>query len=335
LGTGTLVIGAGEAGILASAVTGTVPALFASGGPQTVGNAIAWDTNAVQPAFVINGSQNLTLSGNIDLYGTNRTLAISNSAATILSGVILDSIDDAIPAAAGAVTKSGPGILYLDGVMYNGLTDPVGYPIVFGTITNSAGTIAGSGTLAGPVVILSTAAIGAGDAGQIGILTISNNLTLQGSANFRISKTSGGVKTSDLITGISNVVYGGTLVITNTGAGALAIGDSFKLFSAAASSGNFTSITGGNANFTFTPGTGVLSVASLVPTTATNLTFGVSSGKLNLSWPASYLGWALQSNSVNILYPTNWFTIPGSASVTSESLPISTNSGVFFRLVGP
>jgi hypothetical protein len=332
LGTGTLTI---------ETAAGT-PALFASGGPQMVGNNIAFAADVAGPALVINGSNNLTLAGDLDLYGTNRTLEIDNTGAVIMSGVILDSINDGVinsgvSVAPGAFTKTGAGALYLDCVETNSLLDANSNPIIYGAITNSAGAIAGSGTLGGPIVVLSGGAIGAGDPGQIGTLTISNNLTLQGSANFRISKN-GGVKTNDLIAGISNVVYGGTLVVTNTGTNALAVNDTFKLFSAASSSGNFTSITGGAASYTFDPAEGVLTVASLVPTNSTNITFSVSgvNSSLTLSWPASYIGWTLQTNALDVANTNDWFPYPGSGSVTSEVISISqNNSNVFFRLVGP
>jgi hypothetical protein len=330
LGTGTLTI---------ETAAGT-PALFASGGPQLIGNLIQFSADAVGPAFVISGSNALTMAGDLDLYGTNRTLEIDNTGGTVLAGIIVDSINDAVNnsgvgVATAGLAKTGAGALYLDCVETNGLFDEGSYPVLYGPTTASTGLIAGSGTLGGPMTVTSGGTIGAGDAGHIGTLTISNNLTLQGAANFRISK-SGGVRSSDLIAGISNVVYGGTLVVTNVGQGALAVNDTFQLFKAASSSGNFASIASQAATFTFNPATGVLTVTSLISTTPTDISSTVNGGSLNLSWPSGYLGWTLQTNSGDISNPNDWFPYPGSSSVTSEIISISKqNTNVYFRLVGP
>src|SRR5215469_3510577 len=84
----------------------------------------------------------------------------------------------------------------------------------------------------------------------------------------RITKT-GGTPTNDLITAISSANYGGTLIISNITSDAtpLANGDTFTLFSASASSGNFTSIVGSpgpGLAYSFNPANGVLSVVTAV-----------------------------------------------------------------------
>ena len=45
----------------------------------------------------------------------------------------------------------------------------------------------------------------------------------------------------------------------------------------------------------------VTSAPTTLPATGTNITFLVSGSQLTLSWPASYLGWLLQSNSVGLI----------------------------------
>jgi hypothetical protein len=116
----------------------------------------------------------------------------------------------------------------------------------------------------------------------------------------------------------------------------LAVGDTYNLFSATSGSGSFSSIVGPiGVTFAFNAASGVLSVTAVPPTTGTNIIFSASGGKLNLSWPASYLGYALQSNSINLLNTNDWFTIAGSTTNLSASLPIGTNTAVFFRLQFP
>jgi hypothetical protein len=74
----------------------------------------------------------------------------------------------------------------------------------------------------------------------------------------------------------------------------------------------------------------------LVSTTPTNLTFSAANNHLTLSWPANYLGWGLQSNSVGLRAPGSWFTIAGSAATNQIVLSINpAKTNVFYRLVYP
>jgi hypothetical protein len=66
----------------------------------------------------------------------------------------------------------------------------------------------------------------------------------------------------------------------------------------------------------------------------TNITFSVSGGTLNLSWPASHTGWSLQAqtNSRSIGLSNNWTTL-GYEGTNEASLTINPASPtVFFRL---
>jgi autotransporter-associated beta strand protein len=156
----------------------------------------------------------------------------------------------------GGFTKMGSGNVYLD--LGNGYT---------GTTVVSNGFLAGIGSVNGPVLVKSGGIIGAGDTNALGTFTLNTTpLTIQGKAAMRISKT-GNVLTSDLITGISTANYGGLLVISNatTDATILANGDTFTLFSAGASSGNFAGIVGTpgpGLAYSFNPANGVLSVVT-------------------------------------------------------------------------
>jgi autotransporter-associated beta strand protein len=67
---------------------------------------------------------------------------------------------------------------------------------------------------------------------------------------------------------------------------------------------------------------------------AADVTATVSGGQLNLTWPASKLGWTLQTNGIDISQPADWFPYPGSTNLTTISIPVLTNQpNVFFRLV--
>ena len=57
---------------------------------------------------------------------------------------------------------------------------------------------------------------------------------------------------------------------------------------------------------------------------------------LSLSWPPVYLGWMMQSNSVNVAAPGNWYDLSNTAAATNYSLtPDPTRTNVFFRLRHP
>jgi hypothetical protein len=127
------------------------------------------------------------------------------------------------PSGPMANTYSGPtlvsgGLLRVDA---NILNSPV---TVYG-----AGTLGGTGTLSGPVFIGTGGTLSPG--ASIGNLVVSNNLTLSagGKCYFECNL---GASTCDLVSGISNLTYGGTLVITNIGTGSFANGTTLKLFDA-------------------------------------------------------------------------------------------------------
>ncbi len=231
----------------------------------------------------------------------------------------------------GGLTKLGTGTLALTGT--NTYT---------GTTLVSQGTLRGTGTMAGPVTLAAGATLAPGAAAAIGTLTINNHLTLSNACSVSV-RVNNDNAAKDWVTGLTEVSYGGALIVTNLGATALAGGETFQLFGASgAKSGNFSSIVilpaTGATNGIFDPNTGILTINSAtppIPTTPTNLTFTVTSGTINLSWPSNYLGWRLQTqtNALGTGLGTNWFPVPGSEQVTATNLPVvTTNDAVLYRL---
>ena len=80
----------------------------------------------------------------------------------------------------------------------------------------------------------------------------------------------------------------------------------------------------------------VTSAPATLPSTGTNITFQVTGSQLTLSWPSTYLGWLLQSNSVSLTQTNAWFPVPGSGTVTQQVIQIDpTQPEVFYRMAHP
>ena len=88
----------------------------------------------------------------------------------------------------------------------------------------------------------------------------------------------------------------------------------------------------------FGSATNTLEILSNISTTPTNITMSVSGGTLTLSWPASHLGWILQSqtNSLSVGISTNWVDVPGSEASTEAYIPLDPEvPAAFYRLRYP
>jgi autotransporter-associated beta strand protein len=118
-------------------------------------------------------------------------------------------------------------------------------------VTNAFGTLTGTGALSGPVYISAGAVLAPGSVpgSSIGAMAV-GALTLQ-SGSFTSMELNKSALTSDQVLGLTNVTYGGTLVLSNL-AGALAANDSFKLFDSLAYSGSFSALSPTNP-----PGAGI------------------------------------------------------------------------------
>jgi autotransporter-associated beta strand protein len=227
----------------------------------------------------------------------------------------------------GGFIKKGSGKVYLDSSStYTGTT----------VVTN--GTLAGIGSVIGPVVVAPAGTLGAGDAAGVGTFTINNNLTLQGKAALRVSKT-GGTPVQDNVTVSGNINYtGSTLMVTNITSDAtpLTVGDTFQLFSVSGSVTGAPSVIGSpgaGLAFSFNSASGVLSVVAGGPSGPATLTNSYSGGVLSLSWPAGQ-GWRLQMQT-NSLSTTNWSYVTDGSISSTNVIVDPTKPTTFFRLVYP
>ncbi|MFN3408221.1 MAG: hypothetical protein ACK45B_04460, partial [Limisphaerales bacterium] len=95
---------------------------------------------------------------------------------------------------------------------------------------------------------------------------------------------------------------------------------------------------GGTAVLAITSGELFLNVSgvSAVNPNPTNLVATVTGPNLDLSWPASHIGWTLQSqtNSRAVGLSNNWVDVPGSTTTNLISIPLNkVDPAVFFRMV--
>ncbi len=76
-----------------------------------------------------------------------------------------------------------------------------------------------------------------------------------------------------------------------------------------------------------------LVVGNPVNTTATNIVAGVSGSQLTLQWPQNHTGWTLQSNSMSLSNPNDWFAVPGSTTTNKVIITINpAQTNVFYRM---
>jgi autotransporter-associated beta strand protein len=164
---------------------------------------------------------NLTTSGNRGLRlvgeaeGDWQTDFGNNASGTAVNSLFKDN--------GGTWTLSG------DNTYNGGTTVAAGRLLVNGSIQNSTGVSVSGGTLGGTGVIKSPVTIEGGGTlapgTSIGTLTINNALTLNGTTEMEVSRSS-----ADKVAGLTGVTFGGTLRIMLVGA--LNGTEIFKLFDA-------------------------------------------------------------------------------------------------------
>ena len=205
-----------------------------------------------------------------------------------------------------------------------------------------AQTLQGAGTLNGILTVGALGTVAPGTNNATGILTISTSATLGGAAVMKLNNA--GSPTSDELS-CPALTAGGILVVTNVGP-ALAVGNTFKLFSAPVHGFTSVSLPAGDNNHKYTwnnqlaaNGTIVVATAVLaVNTNAATANFhAVNVGStLQFSWAADHTGWQLYTNAVGVAAANSWFPIPGSASANNVTIPINpANPNVYFQLRYP
>lgn len=216
------------------------------------------------------------------------TLQGSNTGTNTLAQVINDS------GGATSLSKAGTGEWILTGAnTYSGATTISGGKLLIngsisaGAVTVSAGTLGGTGAIGGPVTVTNSGTLAAGDpaAATVATLAINNSVTGYGTIFMKLNKSAA---SSDKLTGITTLTYGGILSLTNL-AGTLTTSDSFQLFSAANYQGAFSSISPA------TPGPGL---AWNTNSLAVNGTLGIMTAPVTAS--LSITSFTLSGNTLTI-----------------------------------
>ena len=265
--------------------------------------------------------------GNIFLSGGS--LIINQDCASTYAGSFSGS---------GDLIKTNAGTLELTGTCsYSGTTRVSGGGLLLnGTLRNSTvlvngGILGGTGLITGPVTIQASGNLSPGPG--LGALTISNSLTLaKDSTTFiQVDPVQG---MASRVEGLSQVTYGGTLLVNNLApAASLQAGESFRVFCASAATGRFSAILPAPAPglaWNFDPAAGMLSVVAQ-PTIRASLT---DAHHLLVLWPGRGFHLQAQTNSLSP-QAAKWFDYP-SAGTSPVVVPIDPNSpAIFLRLVTP
>ncbi|HEX3718622.1 MAG TPA: autotransporter-associated beta strand repeat-containing protein [Verrucomicrobiae bacterium] len=302
-------------------------------------------------SFVKEGTGTWTLAGVSQHTGTttvgNGTLALSGDGVT--TGVLSETptIDVVSP---GVIDVSGlPDDTFHvgDGNVSQGAQTLEGNGLVRSDTYIGFGGVLAPGTAAASIQVGSLVA-SARTGSNYGNFTINGNLRVDGALDFKVDHIAGTINDSITALSISNDPNA-MLNVTQASTNYLETGDTFKLLNIAGNTGLSTATnlivnlppTSPDGVITYTWATnlavnGTVTVTSGAAVTVNripgNLGASVSGGVLHLSWPGNQLGWDLQTNSIDIANPADWFTYPGSAGVTNEDIDISHTGNTFFRL---
>ncbi len=279
------------------------------------------------PLFIVSGGGATTpaiIAGTAPIANTSGGLTSIGNSTLTLGGVNTYTgsttiSNGTLALASGASIASSANIIVGTGATFN-VSANAGYAVA------AAQTLKGNGSVTGNVSNNGT--ILPGSASAIGTLTFNNNLSLQsgGVVSVKVNKSLAPGATNDQVVCSGTLAYNGTLSVANLG-GALQAGDSFQIFAAGSSSGNFANITGSagaGLAFSFNPATGVLSVVTSTGGSISSLKFlghpTISGGILSVTITNAGSGTVYLLTSTNILAPLNTWKPVWTDSVSASSM---------------
>ena len=173
------------------------------------------------------------------------------------------------------------------------------------------------GTTGGPTTLFFNSVASA----TIPVITAAGAVTLTGTCNIAISNSvvnSGGVYP---LIKYGSLAGAGSFIISSlpSGVSATLTNDASYLWIALkVTVGNGVNTNAASLNF------------------AAKVTGGVGSQTLNLNWAPDHRGWQLYTNDVGLATIGGWFPVPGSASVTNETITIDpSKTNIFFQMRYP
>jgi autotransporter-associated beta strand protein len=207
---------------------GAIGTLSSGGGPSAIGSPIAIATDSFFAAQAPVTYTNVVYgAGGIVKTGTG---VVTFAAACPYEGPT--TVSNGTLALAGSGSIGGSDVIAVEAGAALDVAARVD-----GTLSLVAGqTLQGAGTVRGSLLVGPGATVAPG--ASTGALTVTNQVTLQGTTVMELNKALG---TNDQIRGAASVQFGGTLILTNA-SGMLTTNDRFRLFSAGAYAGSFAAI---------------------------------------------------------------------------------------------
>ena len=327
LSGGKVQTGVDSGGIFTSGTTsvadGTIqPGRSTSGsGVSNYFGDLSVSTMTVQPGSNLLAGSTADLGfGNTQLPDGDAIIQVQNNA-SVSARVTLSGIVSAGFGSAGGLVKAGNGTLVLTAdnsytghtVVSNGtlkVSNPTGTATGSGVVRIfSGGFLSGTGKIAGPVSVRSGGTLSPGN--SVGTLAISNNLVF-GAGATNLMELFLNLGTNDKIVGLSNLTYGGTLLLSRLVSLSYTNGSAFKLFNAQTYNGVFATLSPA------TPGTGL---QWDVTTLGVDGTLRIVTGTNQAPFVANHIADqnAAYGAPFNFTFPANTFSDPDAGQVLTYS----------------